>query len=142
MFPKAVKPLITHPPATQMYYHASLSKRAMKHLIAMLLAAASLTYAQAPGPIALRGARVVTVSGPVLEKGTVLLRNGLIEAVGENVDLPKDAWVMDAQGATVYPGLIDALSTVGLPETPAQPATPRTETSATPATPRFGANEP
>ena len=45
----------------------------------MLLAAASLTYAQAPGPIALRGARVVTVSGPVLEKGTVLLRNGLIE---------------------------------------------------------------
>jgi hypothetical protein len=54
----------------------------MKHVTTMLLAAASLTYAQAPGPIALRGARVVTVSGPVLEKGTVLLRNGLIEAVG------------------------------------------------------------
>jgi hypothetical protein len=98
----------------------------------MLLAAASLTFAQAPGPIALRGARVVTVSGPVLEKGTVLLRNGLIEAVGENVDLPKDAWVVDAQGVTVYPGLIDALSTVGLPETPAQPTTPRAETGATP----------
>jgi beta-lactamase class A len=107
-------------------------RSAMKHLTAMLLAAASLTYAQAPGPIALRGARVVTVSGPVLEKGTVLLRNGLIEAVGENVDLPKDAWVVDAQGVTVYPGLIDALSTVGLPETPAQPTTPRTETPATP----------
>jgi hypothetical protein len=104
----------------------------MKHITAMLLAAASLTYAQAPGPIALRGARVVTVSGPVLEKGTVLLRNGLIEAVGENIDLPKDAWVVDGQGLTVYPGLIDALSTVGLPETPAQPATPRTETSTTP----------
>ena len=73
----------------------------MKSLITMLLAAASLTYAQAPGPIALRGARVVTVSGPVLEKGTVLLRNGLIEAVGENLDLPKDAWVVDAQGVTV-----------------------------------------
>jgi hypothetical protein len=111
----------------------------MKHLITMLLAAASLTYAQAPGPIALRGARVVTVSGPVLEKGTVLLRNGLIEAVGENLDLPKDAWVIDAQGVTVYPGLIDALSTVGLPETPAQPATPRTET---PATPRGGQDLP
>jgi imidazolonepropionase-like amidohydrolase len=111
----------------------------MKHVTTMLLAAASLTYAQAPGPIALRGARVVTVSGPVLEKGTVLLRNGLIEAVGENVDLPKDAWVVDAQGVTVYPGLIDALSTVGLPETPAQPTTPRAEA---PATPRFGAQEP
>jgi hypothetical protein len=111
----------------------------MKRLIPMLLAAASLTYAQAPGPIALRGARVVTVSGPVLEKGTVLLRNGLIEAVGENLDLPKDAWVVDAQGVTVYPGLIDALSTVGLPETPAQPVAPRTET---PATPRGGQDLP
>ena len=111
----------------------------MKRLIPMLLAAASLTYAQAPGPIALRGARVVTVSGPVLEKGTVLLRNGLIEAVGENVDLPKDAWVVDAQGVTVYPGLIDALSTVGLPETPATPATPRAET---PASPRGGQDLP
>jgi hypothetical protein len=111
----------------------------MKHVTTMLLAAASLLYAQAPGPIALRGARVVTVSGPVLEKGTVLLRNGLIEAVGENINIPKDAWVVDAQGVTVYPGLIDALSTVGLPETPAQPATPRAEA---PATPRFGANEP
>jgi hypothetical protein len=104
----------------------------MKRLTTMLLAAASLIYAQAQGPIALRGARVVTVSGPVLEKGTVLLRNGLIEAVGENVDLPKDAWVVDAQGATVYPGLIDALSTVGLPETPAQPAAARAETAAAP----------
>ena len=111
----------------------------MKTVIPLLLAAASLTYAQAPGPIALRGARVVTVSGPVLEKGTVLLRNGLIEAVGENLDLPKDAWVIDAQGVTVYPGLIDALSTVGLPETPSQPTTPRTET---PAGRRFGAQEP
>lgn len=113
-------------------------QRAMKHLISMLMAAASLTYAQAPGPIALRGARIITVSGPVIEKGTVLLRNGLIEAVGETVDLPKDAWVMDVQGATVYPGLIDALSTVGLTETPAA-STPRAET---PSTPRGGQDLP
>jgi hypothetical protein len=111
----------------------------MKYLIPMLLAAAALSFAQAPGPIALRGARVITVSGPVLEKGTVLLRNGLIEAVGENVDLPKDAWVIDAQGATIYPGLIDSLSTVGLPEVPAPSAMPRAET---PATPRGGQDLP
>jgi hypothetical protein len=113
----------------------------MKHVIPVLLAAASLTYAQAPGPVALRGARVVTVSGPVLEKGTVLLRNGLIEAVGENVDVPKDAWIIEAQGVTVYPGLIDALSTVGLPETSAQSTAPRAETNAAPASPRFGAQD-
>ncbi|HTQ55480.1 MAG TPA: amidohydrolase family protein [Bryobacteraceae bacterium] len=111
----------------------------MKQLLALLAAGASLVFAQASGPIALRGARIVTVSGPVLEKGTVLLRNGLIEAVGENVDIPKDAWVIDGQGLTVYPGLIDALSTVGLPETPAQSGAPRSE-SPTPT--RFGAQGP
>ena len=109
----------------------------MKYATITLLAAAPLLYSQAPGPIALRGARVVTVSGPVLEKGTVLMRDGLIEAVGENVDLPKDAWVVDAQGLTVYPGLVDALSTVGLPETHA-PATTRGETP----TPRGGQDLP
>ena len=94
----------------------------MKYVTPMLLAAASFLYAQASGPIALRGARIVTVSGPVLDKGTVLLRNGLIEAVGENIDLPKDAWVVEGQGLTVYPGLIDALSTVALQEPPPAPA--------------------
>lgn len=99
----------------------------MKQAIRMLLlpAALAILQAQSPGAIALRGARVVTVSGPVLEKGTVLLRDSLIEAVGANLELPKDAWVIDAQGLTVYPGLIDALSTVGLPESPrAAPAQP------------------
>ncbi len=57
----------------------------------------------------------MTVSGPVIAKGTVVVRNGLIEAVGENVQVPADAWVVDGEGMTVYPGLIDALSTVGMP---------------------------
>ena len=112
----------------------------MKPLVCiLLLSGAPVLVAQEPGAIALRGARVVTVSGPVLEKGTVLLRNGLIEAVGENIDLPKDAWVIDAHGLTVYPGLIDALSNVGLPEPPARPtaAPPRA-----PAAPPFGLQEP
>jgi hypothetical protein len=111
----------------------------MKQALGMLLSAASvILQAQTPGPIALRGARIVTVSGPVLEKGTVLLRNGLIEAVGENVDLPKDAWVVEGQGLTVYPGLIDALSTVGLPETPV----PSQAASRASAEPSFGRQEP
>ena len=107
----------------------------MKPLIAILLAAASFAYAQTNGAIALRGARIVTVSGAVLDNGTVLLRNGLIEAVGTNLDLPKDAWVIDSHGCTIYPGLIDALSAVGLPETP---AASRRET---PATPRPGGQD-
>jgi len=45
----------------------------------------------------------------------VVVRNGLIEAVGENVPVPAEAWVVEGEGMTVYPGLIDSLSTVGIP---------------------------
>src|SRR5574340_1764476 len=79
-------------------------------------------FAQPPSPIALRDARVVTVAGPVIERGTVLLRNGLIEAVGENAAIPPDAWVLDAKGFTVYPGMIDALMPAEAPEAAAASA--------------------
>src|SRR5262245_6575154 len=65
--------------------------------------------------VAIRNAKIVTVSGPGTAKGTVVLRNGLIEAVGDNVQAPADAWVVEGEGLTVYPGLIDSLSTAGLP---------------------------
>ncbi len=55
------------------------------------------------------------VSGPPLENGTVLVRDGVIEAVGANVTPPADAWVIEGKGLTVYPGLVDAMSTLGLP---------------------------
>ncbi len=74
--------------------------------------------AQERGAFALRDAKIVRVSGPVIEHGTVLVRNGLIEAVGENVTVPADAWVIDCKGLTVYPGLIDALSNWGLTNSP------------------------
>ena len=72
-------------------------------------------WAQAPSTVAIHNAKIVTVSGPVIAKGTVILKNGLIEAVGETVAVPPDAWVVDGEGMTVYPGLIDGLSTVGIP---------------------------
>lgn len=43
----------------------------------------------------------------------MLIRDGLIEAVGANVTIPSEAWVMDGEGLTVYPGLIDAMSNWG-----------------------------
>ncbi len=64
--------------------------------------------------MAIRNAKIVTVSGPVIAKGTVVVRNGLIEAVGENVAVPDDAFIVEGDGLTVYPGLIDAMSTLGL----------------------------
>jgi len=86
-----------------------------KLLLFSLVWCGAYAWAEVPSTVAVRNARIVTVSGPVIAKGTVVIRNGLIEAVGENVAAPADAWVVDGEGMTVYPGLIDALSTVGIP---------------------------
>ncbi len=111
----------------------------MRKLICGLLFCLANLCAETHSAFAIRNARIVTVSGPVLQKGTVLLRNGIIEAVGENVALPADAWVIEGEGLTVYPGLIDALSTLGLAD--AAPAatttaarTGRTVVAAAPST--------
>lgn len=57
---------------------------------------------------ALRGARIVTAPGTVIEQGTLVVREGVIEAVGADVLPPADARVWDLAGKTIYPGLIDS----------------------------------
>jgi len=71
---------------------------------------------------AITNARIVTVSGSVIERGTVVVRNGLIAAVGANVNAPSDARVIDGAGLTVYPGLIDSYTNLALPEAAASPS--------------------
>lgn len=63
---------------------------------------------------AITNAKIVTVSGPVIERGTVVIRDGLIAAVGDKVNAPADARVIDGTGLTVYPGLFDANTNLGL----------------------------
>ncbi|HEY1342484.1 MAG TPA: amidohydrolase, partial [Bryobacteraceae bacterium] len=87
----------------------------MKKLVTALLIFCACALAEGVTAVAIRNARIVPVNGPVIAKGTVVLRNGLIEAVGDNVQVPADAWVVEGEGLTVYPGLIDSLSTVALP---------------------------
>src|ERR1700754_1202260 len=65
---------------------------------------------------AITNARIVPVSGATIERGTVVVRNGLIAAVGANVSAPSDARVIDGAGLTVYPGLIDSYTNLALPE--------------------------
>src|SRR3990167_7038807 len=87
-------------------------------LVALLALAPLAAQAQRPPEppyFAIRGARIVTVSGPVIENGTVVIARGLIVAVGTDVAVPPEAWVSDGKGLTVYPGLIDSLTTLGLP---------------------------
>ncbi len=68
------------------------------------------------GTFVIRNARVFTVSGPVIENGMVLIRDGLIAAVGPNITVPPGAREIDARGLNVYPGMIDAGTTLGLTE--------------------------
>src|SRR5687767_11969530 len=71
---------------------------------------------------AITNARIVTVAGPVVERGTVVIRNGLIAAAGANVNAPPDARVIDGAGLTVYPGLIDSYTNLALPEASPSPS--------------------
>ena len=68
------------------------------------------------GTYAIRNAHVVTVSGADIENGTVVIRDGKIEAVGENVNVPSGAQQIDAHGLFVYPGMMDAGTSLGLVE--------------------------
>jgi imidazolonepropionase-like amidohydrolase len=64
---------------------------------------------------ALTNVRIVTAPGKVIERGTVLTSNGRIAAVGAQVNIPAGVVRMDLSGHTVYPGLIDAATSIGLP---------------------------
>ncbi len=68
-----------------------------------------------PAAYAIRGAKVVASPGKVIEPGTVVIRRGVIEAVGADKDVavPFDAETIDGKGLVVYPGFIDLYTTVG-----------------------------
>jgi imidazolonepropionase-like amidohydrolase len=71
----------------------------------------------AGGTIALRGGRLLTVSHGVIENGVIVMQSGKITAVGgASTAIPRDAKVIDVTGMTVYPGLIDAETQLGLTE--------------------------
>src|SRR5271170_7500410 len=94
-------------------------------LVVVLFVLAALpagTCAQGGEPryFAIRGAKVVPVSGPPIENATILIARGVITAVGKDLTIPDEAWVIEGKGLTVYPGLFDAFTDVGI----AAPAPP------------------
>lgn len=93
----------------------------LRRLVAFAFLLVSVTaYADAPGVYALTGATVHPVSGAAVANGVVVIRNGLIEAAGANAAIPPDATVIDVAGMHVYPGLIDAQTSLGFAAAPAR----------------------
>jgi imidazolonepropionase-like amidohydrolase len=105
---------------------------AVKRLLVTILLvslAGSICFAQQPGnptsqsgvmpprgTFVIRNARIVTVSGADIENGTVVIREGKIAAVGSNVEIPANSQSIDARGLSIYPGMIDAGTSMGLVE--------------------------
>jgi imidazolonepropionase-like amidohydrolase len=110
-----------------------------------LAAALSLVFLAPPVPAAtprvhaIVGARIVTAPGQVIENGTVVMRDGVITAVGAGIAVPADARIWEGDSLTVYPGLIDPYVMVDEPAPP--PRGPGRPTPAPPAPSRGAAHE-
>lgn len=82
---------------------------------------AAHAHDQIPGgpqvkPIAIVGATMHPVSGEPIENGTILFVDGLITAIGTDIEIPEDAQQIEAEGMHVYPGMIDSMTDLGLRE--------------------------
>ncbi len=89
-------------------------------LMPLATASAQLgSYNPEPGPretVAIRGAHLFPVSGPEIANGTIVISDGKIMAIGSNVTVPAGARVIDGTGLSVYPGMMDASTAMGLAE--------------------------
>ena len=95
--------------------------RALRLAAAGVLAALPLLAGPPPEPppfYAIEGVRVEVGDGTVLERATVVIENGTITAVAEDAAIPAHAWVIDGEGLTIFPGLIDAMGSLPQPRRP------------------------
>ena len=126
--------------------------RAAPAMPAALLAVAAMFLISAFGPLsasastprvhAIVGARIVTAPGQVIPRGTLVIRDGVIVAVGANVPVPADARIWKADSLTIYPGLIDAFVTPAEPAAAGPAAAFARPGQPQPATPPRGAASP
>ena len=86
----------------------------------VLLLVAIPTAAAQDHPVALKGARLLTITHGTIENGILIMQGGKITAVGASVAIPADAQVIEATGMTIYPGLIDSETQLGLTEISAE----------------------
>jgi len=86
----------------------------MLRLTRTLILLATLTAPASAQTVAITGGTVYPVSGPPIQNGTVLIRDGRIAAVGTGVAIPPDARRVDATGKIVTPGLVNAATQLSI----------------------------
>ncbi len=85
-------------------------------VLVVILAPFASAQAKPDKVIAIINARIIPVVGAEIPKGTILVKNGIIEAIGADIAVPAGAEVVDATGLRAYPGMIDGYSSLGLVE--------------------------
>jgi len=73
-----------------------------------------------PGQYAFTNAKIVVSADQTISNGVLLVKDRTIEGVGQGITIPKGYIVVDLKGKYIYPGLIDAYTTYGMPEAPRQ----------------------
>jgi imidazolonepropionase-like amidohydrolase len=93
--------------------------------ILLLLLILTLPVLSQDKPVALKGGKLLTVTHGVIENGLIVMQGGKITAVGvaSSVNVPSGAQVIDVTGMTIYPGLIDSETNLGLTEISAEAMT-------------------
>jgi len=90
--------------------------RLLSSLLCLLVFVPALVGQTRPQTYAIKNAKIVTVTGPTIPNGTILIQEGKIVGVGANIPIPSNAKVVDARGLTAYPGMIDPHTAMGLQE--------------------------
>ena len=99
--------------------NAELRMKNVLSVVLLLTVACALSFAQGQSqPIVLKGGKLLTITHGIVPNGVVVMEGGKITAVGEaaTTKTPANAKVIDVTGMTVYPGLIDSETTLGLVE--------------------------
>ena len=90
--------------------------RLLSSLLCLLVFVPALVGQTRPQTYAIKNAKIVTVTGPTIPNGTILIQDGKIVGVGPNIPIPSNARVFDAKGLSAYPGMIDPHTAMGLQE--------------------------
>ncbi|HUS73685.1 MAG TPA: amidohydrolase family protein [Sedimentisphaerales bacterium] len=98
-----------------------MGKKHIRHVVLMLVFALAISVMFVTSPLsaaeevtAIRGGDLYTITGGIIKNGTILIRGGKISDIGQNIEIPEKAKVIDASGKVVMPGLVAVNAEVGV----------------------------
>lgn len=91
-----------------------MQSRIFTALFCLLFAGLATTTVSAQQSLAIKAGKIITIAGDPIEDGVILIRDGRIESVGKDLEIPVDARIVDASNQVVMPGFVEAHSSDGM----------------------------